>query len=194
MSSAAGPPADVKIRRVAVIGAGVAGRGFSLACAAAGFDVVLEDVMPAKLRRAEAEYADLTLRPGAGQMELAMTVEDAVRDADIAVDFVPDELESKLEIFSMIDRMAPPKTILCTPTDVLSITDLASCVYRPDRCVAIRGALVCGETVRLVHPEQAAESVLDGLEEFFRRLGIGAERKVDRVAPMLVKNAGRVGV
>ncbi len=65
-----------------------------------------------------------------------------MREADIAVDFVPDELESKLEIFSMIDRMAPPKTILCTPSVALSITDLASCVYRPDRCVAMRGELV----------------------------------------------------
>ena len=43
-------------------------------------------------------------------------MEDAVREADVAVDFVPDELESKLEIFSMIDRMAPPKTLLCTPS------------------------------------------------------------------------------
>ncbi len=80
------------------------------------FDVVLEDVMPANLRRAEADYADLTSRGTAGRLELASTVEDAVREADIAVDFVPDELESKLEIFSMIDRMAPPKTILCTPS------------------------------------------------------------------------------
>ena len=47
------------IRTVAVIGAGVAGRSFALACAAAGFHVVLEDVMPANLRKAEADYADL---------------------------------------------------------------------------------------------------------------------------------------
>ncbi len=59
-------------------------------------------------------------------------MEDAVREADLAIDFVPDELESKLEIFSMIDRMAPPQTILLTPTEALSITDLASCTYRPD--------------------------------------------------------------
>ena len=133
------PQPPIAIRTVAVIGAGEAGRSFALACAAAGLYVVLEDVMPAKLRRAEAEYADVSLAGLYGALELASTVEDAVREADIAVDFVPDELESKLEIFSMIDRMAPPKTILCTPSDALSITDLASCVYRPDRCVAVRG-------------------------------------------------------
>jgi 3-hydroxybutyryl-CoA dehydrogenase len=155
--------------------------------------VVLEDVMPAKLRRAEVEYADLTRQAGTGRLELALTVEDAVREADIAVDFVPDELESKLEIFSMIDRMAPPKTILCTPTDVLSITDLASCVYRPDRCVAVRGELARGSKVRLVYPEGALQVVLAGVEEFLRALGMAAEREADPDVPMLVKNAVRVG-
>ena len=73
-----------------------------------------------------------------GALHLASTVEDAVRDADLAIDFVPDELESKLEIFSMLDRMAPPRTILCTPTTALSIADLASCTYRPQLCFALR--------------------------------------------------------
>ena len=197
MSLAAGgqPPLERgrQIRSVAVIGAGVAGRSFALACAAAGFHVVLEDVMPAKLRRAEVEYADLSRRVVAGHLELALTVEDAVREADVAVDFVPDELESKLEIFSMIDRMAPPKTILCTPTEVLSITDLASCVYRPERCLAVRGELARGGVVHVVYPAGVAESTLAAMEGFLGALGIGVTREVDAQAPMLAKNTHRVG-
>jgi 3-hydroxybutyryl-CoA dehydrogenase len=183
--------AAFEIRTVAVIGAGVAGRGFALACAAAGFDVVLEDVMPANLRHAEAAYADLTQRGAAGGLKLAMTVEDAVREADIAVDFVPDELESKLEIFSMIDRMAPPKTILCTPSYALSITDLASCVYRPERCVAVRGDLVRSDSgvVRLLCPSAASESTLAAVEGFLRRLGVEARRELDPDVPELMKNS-----
>jgi 3-hydroxybutyryl-CoA dehydrogenase len=184
----------VEIRTVAIIGAGVAGRSFALACAGAGFHVVLEDVMPANLRKAEADYADLTQRGTAGRLELAMTVEDAVREADVAVDFVPDELESKLEIFSMIDRMAPPKTILCTPSYALSITDLASCVYRPDRCVAVRGDLVRGSSdprpgVRLLYPAVAAESTLTAMAGFLRSLGIEVHRELDPDVPVLMKNA-----
>src|SRR6201987_5055849 len=143
-----GGPSLSEVRTVAVIGAGVAGRSFALACAGAGFDVVLEDVMPANLRKAEAAYADLS---ATGRLRVALTVEDAVREANVAVDFVPDELESKLEIFSLIDRMAPPKTILCTPSYALSITDLASCVYRPDRGFAVWGDL-SGGAGRLCYP------------------------------------------
>ena len=186
------PPFE--IRTVAIIGAGVAGRSFALSCAVAGFHVVLEDVMPANLRHAEAEYADLTLRTRAGSLELASTVEDAVREADVAVDFVPDELESKLEIFSMIDRMAPPKTILCTPSYALSITDLASCVYRPERCVAVRGDLVHGDVavapvVRLLYPASAAVSTLAAVCNFLGALGLEVRLEADPDVPVLMKNA-----
>ena len=190
---AVGQPSP-EIRRVAIIGAGTAGRSFALACVAAGFNVVLEDVMPANLWRAEAEYSDLSARVAAGSLELAQTVEDAVRTADIAVDFVPDELESKLEIFSMIDRMAPPKTILCTPSYALSITDLASCVYRPDRCFAVRGDLVRGETavapkVRLLYPRAAVQSGVETVCIFLRTLGVAVEAEADPDEPALIKNA-----
>jgi 3-hydroxybutyryl-CoA dehydrogenase len=195
VSQAAGLQPSIEIRTVAVIGAGVAGRSFALACTGAGFHVVLEDVMPANLRRAEEDFADLRLRAVVGSLELASTVEDAVRTADIAVDFVPDELESKLEIFSMIDRMAPPKTILCTPSEALSITDLASCVYRPERCVAVRGGLVrgviaAGAAMRLLYPVGVAEGALLAAETFLRALGVEVSAELDLDAPMLVKNVG----
>jgi 3-hydroxybutyryl-CoA dehydrogenase len=181
----------LKIQTVAVIGAGQAGRSFALACVAAGFHVVLEDVMPANLRRARADLVDLQAGPAKGRLDLVSTVEDAVRESDIAVDFVPDELESKLEIFSMIDRMAPPKTILCTPSDALSITDLASCVYRPERCVAVRGELANGAAVRLLYPAAVEEWVLGTVSGFLRSLGIEVQTEFDPDVPMLVKNTAR---
>jgi 3-hydroxybutyryl-CoA dehydrogenase len=194
VNEAAADQPSVEIRRVAIIGAGVAGRSFALACAGAGFHVVLEDVMPANLRKAEADYADLSQRGTAGRLELALTVEDAVREADVTVDFVPDELESKLEIFSMIDRMAPPKTILCTPSYTLSITDLASCVYRPERCVAVRGNLIRGDAavppvVRLLYPTAAAESTLTAVDNFLQALGVEVRRETDPEVPLLMKHA-----
>jgi 3-hydroxybutyryl-CoA dehydrogenase len=165
--------------------------------------VVLEDVMPSNLRRAEAEYSDASLRGGFGSLELASTVEDAVREADIAIDFVPDELESKLEIFSMIDRMAPPATILCTPSEALSITDLASCVYRPERALAVRGGLAAGaDSVRLIYPVSADgvpvaadggpavadRVVVETVRRFLTSLGLEVLVEADQDEPALSKN------
>lgn len=186
----AGEGSRAAIRTVAVIGAGRVGRSFALACAAAGFDVVLEDVMPANLRRAQEEYVDLaTQKAGArGRLAVAATVEDAVREADVAVDFVPDELESKLEIFCMVDRMAPPKTILLTPSEAQSITDLASCTYRAERCFAMRGGFGLEGPVRLLHPVGAAKAALRAVGDFLRVLGCEVRVETDTDAPMLIKN------
>ena len=122
-----------------------------------------------------------------------LPVEDAVREADLAIDFVPDELESKLEIFSMVDRMAPPRTILCTPTEVLSITDLASCVYRPERCFALKGLPFVsgaqpGAHLHLLFPPSADAACLSSVRDFLSDLGLGNTPTPDPEAPMLVKN------
>lgn len=93
--------------------------------------------MPANLHHAR-EALRLELGPEAlPAVAFVSTIEEAVREADLAIDCVPDELESKLEIFCLLDRMAPPRTVLATPTTSLSIGDLASCTYRADKCVAI---------------------------------------------------------
>jgi 3-hydroxybutyryl-CoA dehydrogenase len=172
------------IQRIAVIGAGRIGREFALHAVKSGFAVALEDVMPEKLRRAQDAYAELRGEPsGAGSLRFATEVEDAVRDADLAIDFVPDELESKLEIFSLLDRMAPPRTILCTPTDALSITDLASCTYRAGQCVA-----VSAEFSELLRSRFVTEAVMTAVSNMFAQLGMTLRECADRDVE-LVKNA-----
>ncbi|MGA3264405.1 MAG: 3-hydroxyacyl-CoA dehydrogenase NAD-binding domain-containing protein [Terracidiphilus sp.] len=104
------------------------------------------------------------------------TIEDAVREADLAIDCVPDELESKLEILWLLDRMAPPRTVLATPTTRLSIADLASCTYRPEKCVAIAAeakdlAGNPGTQILLRTTAKTAPETVALLDRFWRRLG-----------------------
>lgn len=123
--------------QVAIIGAGPLGRWLALAAARAGYAVSLEDVMPANLHHAQ-EYLRQSLGPAAlPSVKFVSTIEEAVRAAELVIDCVPDELESKLEIFCLLDRMAPPRTILVTPTKKMSIADLASCTYRAEKCIAV---------------------------------------------------------
>jgi 3-hydroxybutyryl-CoA dehydrogenase len=171
-----------ELRRIAVIGAGSAGRDFALRCVRAGLEVTLEDVMPSRLRSAAA-IAHQTFTPEApsGALHLASTVEDAVRDADLAIDFVPDELESKLEIFSMLDRMAPPRTIICTPTSALSIADLASCTYRPQLCFALR--FPSPNLVELIYTSHSSREVLSLVEHWLTNIGFAVTAAQDPADP-----------
>ena len=165
--------------RIAVIGAGLAGRNFAAACAASGHLVTLEDVMPHKLRNAQDLFTSL-----GHSVELVQTVEDAVREADLAVDFVPDELESKLEIFSMLDRMAPPRTILLTPSDALSVTDLASCTYRPDRILMMRGE----SPTRLLTTRHTAAATINLAEALLTSLDRSFVVEPDPDLPQLIRS------
>jgi len=172
---------------VAIIGAGPLGRWLALSAARAGFPVLLEDVMPANLHHAqEALRAVLgpdAFRENAGaapNVAFVSTIE-AVRNADLVIDCVPDELESKLEILWLLDRMAPPRTVLATPTTRLSIADLANCTYRPTKCIAIaaEASTLTGKTeaagtspeILLRTTPQTAPETIALLDHFWRQLG-----------------------
>jgi 3-hydroxybutyryl-CoA dehydrogenase len=161
---------------VAIIGAGPLGRWLALSAARAGYNVLLEDVMPTNLHHAQ-EALRLQLGPEAlPAIAFVSTIEDAVRNADLIFDCVPDELESKLEIFWLLDRMAPPRAVLASPMLRVSIADMAACTYRPDRCIGVAveaSALASnpGGEVLLHTAPQTSQATKDLLSGFWSQLG-----------------------
>lgn len=150
---------------LALIGAGKAGRSLAAAAVRAGHRVMLEDVLPSRLREALDE---IPVEGMPGTLVTVNTVEDAVREADLVIDFVPDELESKLEIVSMADRMAPPKTVLCIQTSALSVSDLASCTYRAERCIGVS----LGSDVQVARGTKTSDETLALIARFLRSCGM----------------------
>jgi len=154
---------------------------------------MLEDLLPSNLRKAAADLEalnakqeDATLygRPP-GTLELATSLEGAVRHADLIIDCVPDELESKLEIFSLLDRMAPPRAIFGTPTLALSIGDLASCTYRASQCVAFSlnprsfGEEGFPDTIEIVQTKATRPDVVETVRSFWTELGLSTTVRTD---------------
>jgi len=172
------------VTAVAIIGAGPLGRSLALRAARAGFRVFLEDVMPGNLHHAR-ESIRLALNPETlPAVAFVSTIEDAVRDADLVIDCVPDELESKLEILFLVDRMAPPRTVIATPTLNLSIADLASCTNRPEQCLGIAANAddLASDTAQLLlrAAPMTSEASASLVSEFFLQLGFAPT--VDRVS------------
>ena len=139
------------IKTIAVIGAGPLGREIAHAAALGGFRIALEDILPASLRRAHSEIRD-SLHRGVelgelspqqanntlARIEFAGSIDEAARAAELVIEAVPDELESKLEIFILLDKICAPATILVSSTSSLSITEIASVTYRAGRCAGMR--------------------------------------------------------
>jgi 3-hydroxybutyryl-CoA dehydrogenase len=139
-----------EVRTVAVIGAGIMGRGIAHAAALAGYRTILEDLLPNALRKAETEIrANLDKAVELGKvnatdanaafsrLEYADSVDQAARDADLVIEAVPEEMESKIEIFTMLDKICRPTTILASNTSSLSVTEIASVTYRARKCVGM---------------------------------------------------------
>jgi len=140
----------MEVRTVAVIGAGIMGRGIAHAAALGGYRTILEDILPSALRRAGDEIRanlDKAVELGKvtaedakgaiGRIEYAGAVEEAARAADLVIEAVPEEMESKIEIFTLLDKICRPETILASNTSSLSVTEIASVTYRAKKCVGM---------------------------------------------------------
>ena len=138
------------VQTIAVIGAGIMGRGIAHAAALGGYRTILEDLLPAALRKAESEIranldkavelnkvtaadADAAFR----RLEYAGSVEEAAREADLVIEAVPEEMESKIEIFTLLDKICRPTTIVASNTSSLSVTEIASVTYRAKKCLGM---------------------------------------------------------
>jgi 3-hydroxybutyryl-CoA dehydrogenase len=138
------------VQTIAVIGAGIMGRGIAHAAALGGYRTILEDLLPNALRKAGTEIranldkavelnkvtaadADAAFR----RLEYAGSVEEAAREADLVIEAVPEEMESKIEIFTLLDKLCRPTTILASNTSSLSVTEIAGVTYRAKKCLGM---------------------------------------------------------
>ncbi len=139
-----------EIGSIAVIGAGTMGRGIAHVAALGGYRTVLEDLIPSSLRKAESEIRsnlDKAVELGKvsagdasaalGRIEYADRVEEAAREADLVIEAVPEEMESKIEIFTLLDKICRPGTILASNTSSLSITEIACVTHRAKKCLGM---------------------------------------------------------
>src|SRR6516162_877214 len=102
--------------------------------AADSFNAAIADLEKAvELNKVTAADADAAIR----RLEYAGSVEEAAREADLVIEAVPEEMESKIEIFTLLDKVCRPGTILASNTSSLSITEIASVTYRAKKCLGM---------------------------------------------------------
>jgi 3-hydroxybutyryl-CoA dehydrogenase len=139
----------MKFEQMAVVGAGLLGANIALDFALAGRTVTLTDQDPQRLAQAqsgwEAALAPLEeaglLRETAAQIIVRIrpvaTLPDAVRNADLVIEAVFEDLELKRSLFGELDRLAPSHAVLGSNSSSLMPSLLAAATARPERVLGV---------------------------------------------------------
>ncbi len=133
------------IRKIGIVGAGTMGHGLAQTFAQAGYQVTLFSRTQKTLDRASALVSsslDTMVEAGVlaeGQIQAIVrriayttSLEEAVQEADMAIETVVEDREAKKEIFARLDAICPPRTLLVSNTTFLNIFDFVE-TSRPDK-------------------------------------------------------------
>jgi 3-hydroxybutyryl-CoA dehydrogenase len=139
----------MSIAKIAVLGAGQMGNGITQVAACAGYNVTMIDIEQAYVDRGiasiEKSLAKLVSKDrmsqedaDAARARISTTIDrTACADCDLVVEAVPEILELKQSIFSELDSICKPETILASNTSSISISTIAEATSRPDRVIGM---------------------------------------------------------
>ena len=139
---------DVSI--VAVIGAGIMGRGIAHVAALGGFQTVLNDVSDEFLQKAQSrirqdlhkavsigKLTDSDMDAALARLTLDNNLERAAESAELVIEAVPEKMELKLDLFSRLDQACANQAVLASNTSSLSITEMAAATRRPHQFIGM---------------------------------------------------------
>jgi 3-hydroxybutyryl-CoA dehydrogenase len=172
--------------RFAVIGAGTMGRGIAHVAALSGHRVALTDADAGAVDRARTQIAnDLATGVQKGKVTgddrdralanlgAAATVGDAVRDADVVVEAIIEDLDKKRTLFAAIDRFAPAGAVLATNTSSLPVGLIAASTSNPARVLGMHffNPVHIMKLVEVVVHPGTSDDARDRVLEAARRMG-----------------------
>jgi 3-hydroxybutyryl-CoA dehydrogenase len=173
------------IQKVGVVGCGLMGAGIAQVCAAAGFTTVVREVSPAVVDKglqgidknlarlvekgAIQESAKNEIR---GRLKGTTVLED-LKDCDLVVEAIIEQLPAKRELFTALDALCPSSTIFASNTSSLTITEIAAATKRPERFVGLHffNPVPVMKLVEVVRTIATEEAVYEEMVAFGAKLG-----------------------
>ena len=169
----------MEVRKVAVLGAGLMGHGIAqVAAQVARYEVGLRDVKQEFLDKGmgmiryslesflkRGVVSETEMRETLGRIRPTLDLEEAVADADLIIEAVPENARLKKSVLAEVDKLAKEEAIITSNTSSISITELASALHRPEKFCGmhffnppqlmrlveiIRGAKTSDETVNTI--------------------------------------------
>jgi 3-hydroxybutyryl-CoA dehydrogenase len=115
-----------------------------------------------------------------GRLKGTTVIED-LKDCDLVVEAIIEQLPAKRELFAALDKLCPEKTIFASNTSSLTITEIATATKRPDRFVGLHffNPVPVMKLVEVVRTIATNAAVYDEMVAFGTKLGKTAVRAND---------------
>ena len=174
------------MKNITVIGSGTMGNGIAHTFAQCGFAVNLVDVNEAALQKAiatitknldrqvqkgvlSAEQKESTLKNITTHLDLSK----AAASADLVVEAASENVEIKLKLFTQLDGICPPHTILASNTSSISITRIAAATKRADKVIGMHfmNPVPVMKLVEVIRGYSTSDDVCSTIMETSRQLG-----------------------
>ncbi|MBW2203869.1 MAG: NAD(P)-binding domain-containing protein [Deltaproteobacteria bacterium] len=138
----------MEIKKVAVIGSGILGTQIAIQSAHFGYDVTVYDSDPASFEKAHQDLKTVLSKAvgkplftpelweeEAQKVRLCPDLTDALSEADLVIEAVPEDVEIKRKVFAEIDGLAPRGAILATNSSSIPVSKIESATTRPEQCL-----------------------------------------------------------
>lgn len=175
----------IQIRTVGVVGCGLMGSGIAQTCAQKGYSTIVREIGPAPLEKG-LERIRAFLAEGVRRGKVAPEERDQtlarlrgttdlgdLRDCDLVIEAVVENLEEKRRVFAELDRLARPEAIFASNTSSIPIHRIASATRRADRFLGLHfmNPVPLMKLVEIVRPDAVREDVYLAAKAFVESLG-----------------------
>ncbi len=173
------------IQKVGVVGCGLMGSGIAQVSAQAGFQTVVREVSPELVEKGlknieknlarlveKAAIAESAKNEIRGRLK-GVTLLDELKDCDLVVEAIVEQLPAKRELFSALDALCPANTIFASNTSSLTITEIAAVTKRPQRFVGLHffNPVPVMKLVEVVRTIATDPAVYEEMVSFSAKLG-----------------------
>ncbi|MBN1364439.1 MAG: 3-hydroxyacyl-CoA dehydrogenase family protein [Syntrophaceae bacterium] len=190
------------VKKVAVIGSGAMGNGIAQICAQAGLKAVMVDIKQEFIDKGMATVnasldklvskGKLTAEKKAeilGNLSTSLNNADAVKDAQVVIEAVPEIMDLKKKVFAEISAAAPADALLASNTSTMSISEIASAAKNPERVLGMHffNPAPVMKGVEVIYAKQSTDANVDLLCEMTKKIG-KVPVKVLKDAPGFIVN------
>ena len=173
-----------RIKTVAIVGAGTMGQGIAISCTLAGYETIIFDVNTGFSEKgiltiqqalnqsvAKGKLSQTAFEQALGRIRKASQLSEVV--ADLVIEAVVENLEVKQKLFTELEKINQGETILASNTSSIAITQIASTLADPSRCVGLHffNPAHLMKLVEIISGANTSPELIVAMKEFAATLG-----------------------